>query len=125
MAREKPTAWGCGHPFPIEVVPLGGGRRARCLACDECGPVRPDSEGARRALKGAAGHRGRVGALRGPVHRTSENLGTPPRGSPKFTLLSDTPRFTRRHHGGVESDTAKRGLAERTVTWNSTMAASC
>ncbi len=62
MARKKPTASGCEHPFPIEVVPLGDGRRARCLRCGECGPGRPDSEGAMRALKNTAGHRGKIGA---------------------------------------------------------------
>ena len=62
MAREKPNAWGCGHPLPIEVAPLGDGRRARCLSCGEYGPVRPDSEGAMRALKDAAGRRLKVGA---------------------------------------------------------------
>ncbi len=62
MARGKPNAWGCGHPLPIEVVPLGEGRRARCLSCGEYGPVRPDSEGAMRALKDAAGRRLKVGA---------------------------------------------------------------
>ena len=62
MAREKPKAWGCGHPLPIEVVPLGDGLRARCLSCGEYGPVRPDSEGAMRALKDAAGRRLKVGA---------------------------------------------------------------
>ncbi len=62
MARGKPNAWGCGHPLPIEVVPLGDGRRARCLSCGEYGPVRPDSEGAMRALKDAAGRRLKVGA---------------------------------------------------------------
>ncbi len=62
MAREKPNAWECGHPLPIEVVPLGDGRRARCLSCGEYGPVRPDSEGAMRALKDAAGRRLKVGA---------------------------------------------------------------
>ena len=62
MTREKPNAWGCGHPLPIEVVPLGDGRRARCLSCGEYGPVRPDSEGAMRALKDAAGRRLKVGA---------------------------------------------------------------
>jgi hypothetical protein len=62
MAPKKPAAWGCGHPHPIEVVPLGEGRRARCLRCGECGPVRPGSKGAPRALKDSAGHRGKIGA---------------------------------------------------------------
>ena len=63
MAREKPDVWGCGHPMPIEVVPLGQGRRARCLRCGLCGPVRPDSEEALVALRAeAAARRGKVGA---------------------------------------------------------------
>ena len=62
MAREKPAAWRCEHPRPIEVVPFGEGQRARCLTCGECGPVRPDPEGALRALQGPAGRREKVGA---------------------------------------------------------------
>jgi hypothetical protein len=62
MARKKPEVWGCGHPTPIEVVPFGEGRRARCLACGQCGPVRPDSEGALRALQGPMGRREKIGA---------------------------------------------------------------
>ena len=45
-AADRPRARGCDHPLPIEVVPLGDGRRARCLRCGQCGPVRPDCEGA-------------------------------------------------------------------------------
>jgi hypothetical protein len=59
MAREKPDVWGCGHPLPIEVVPLGDGRRARCLTCGQCGPVQPDPE---RALQGPRGLRENIGA---------------------------------------------------------------
>ena len=62
MTREKPDAWGCGHRLPIEVVPIGDGRRARCLTCGPCGPVRPDSEGALRALQGPASGREKIGA---------------------------------------------------------------
>jgi hypothetical protein len=62
MVRERPNIWGCGHPLPIEVVPLGDGRRARCLRCGERGPVRRDPEGAMRALRDAAVHRLRMGA---------------------------------------------------------------
>ena len=62
MAREKPDVWGCEHPMPIEVVPLGEGRRARCLRCGLCGPVRPDPEEALVALRGEAARRGKVGA---------------------------------------------------------------
>ena len=49
---SRPQAWRCEHPLLIEVVPLGDGRRARCLRCGECCPVRPDCEGAMRALRG-------------------------------------------------------------------------
>ena len=52
QAWGRPRAWGCDHALPIEVVPLGAGRRARCLRCGQCGPVRPDCEGAMRALRG-------------------------------------------------------------------------
>ena len=62
MARKKPNVWGCEHPFPLEVVTMGDGRRARCLRCGECGPLRPDSEEALRALRGEAGHREELGA---------------------------------------------------------------
>ena len=62
MSREKPNIWSCEHSLPIEVVPLGNGRQARCLRCGQCGPVRPDSERAMRALKDAAGHRLKMGA---------------------------------------------------------------
>ncbi len=62
MAREKPGVWGCGHPLPIEVAPVGGGRRARCLRCGQCGPVRPDAEGALRALRAEARGREKIGA---------------------------------------------------------------
>ena len=62
MARKKPDVWGCGHPMPIEVVPFGEGRRARCLTCGQCGPARPDAEGALRALQDTASRREKVGA---------------------------------------------------------------
>jgi hypothetical protein len=63
MARKRPDVWGCGHPLPIEVVPIGEGRRARCLTCGRCGPVRPDAEGALRALRGEeSGRREKIGA---------------------------------------------------------------
>ncbi len=62
MLRGKPDVRGRGHPPPTEVVPVGDGRRARCLGCGERGPVRPDPEGAMRALRDAAGHRSRMGA---------------------------------------------------------------
>ena len=61
MAREKPDVWGCKHRLPVEVVPMGDGRRARCLRCGQCGPVRPDAEGAVRTLQDPAS-RDKVGA---------------------------------------------------------------
>ncbi len=62
MSREKPNVWSCEHPLPIEVVPLGDGRRARCLRCGQCGPVRPNSGVALRALRGKASRREKLGA---------------------------------------------------------------
>ncbi len=62
MARKKPDVWGCEHPMPIEVVPFGAGRRARCLRCGQCGPVRPDSERALGTLRGPRGRREKVSA---------------------------------------------------------------
>jgi hypothetical protein len=62
MARENRNVWGCEHPLPIEVVPFGEGRRARCLTCGQCGPVRLDAERALRALRGEGGRRERIGA---------------------------------------------------------------
>ena len=62
MARKKPDVWGCGHPMPIEVVPFGEGRRARCLTCGQCGPMRPDAEEALRALQDTASRREEIGA---------------------------------------------------------------
>ncbi len=62
MARKKPDVWGCGHPMPMEVVPFGEGRRARCPACGQCRTARPDSEGAPKALRGPMGRREKIGA---------------------------------------------------------------
>ena len=62
MARKKPDVWGCEHPMPIEVVYLGEGRRAKCLTCGQCGSVRPDAEGALRALQDTASRREEIGA---------------------------------------------------------------
>ena len=64
MAREKPTTifWGCDHHYPIEVVAVGGGKRARCLGCRAYGPVRAAEEDAMLALRVEARHRGKGGA---------------------------------------------------------------
>jgi hypothetical protein len=61
MARQRPTMWGCAHSYqPIEVSPTEGGKRARCLGCGACGPVRADTEAAMRALRNEARHRDKV-----------------------------------------------------------------
>ena len=59
MARERPNIWHCGHQYPIEVVPMGAGRRARCLGCGACGPVQTDSSRAMLALRAEARFRGK------------------------------------------------------------------
>jgi len=40
----------CKHSFPILVVNVEGGKQARCLGCQALGPVRVNSEAARKAL---------------------------------------------------------------------------
>ena len=62
MARKRPDVGGCEHLMPIEVVAFGEGRRARCLACGQCGPVRPDSEAALKALRGPQRRQEKIGA---------------------------------------------------------------
>ena len=55
MVRQRPTMWGCDHHhYPIEVSPTEGGKRARCLGCGACGPLRADTEAAMRALRNEA-----------------------------------------------------------------------
>jgi hypothetical protein len=51
MIREKPHLWRCEHLSPIEVVAVGVGKRARCLVCGACGPVREGSKEAMLALR--------------------------------------------------------------------------
>ncbi len=48
----------------MEVAPTGDGgqRRARCLGCGACGPVRADGEAAMRALRDEARFRRKAGA---------------------------------------------------------------
>ena len=60
MARQRPTMWACDHHYPIEVSPTQGGKRARCLGCGACGPVREGTEAAMRALRNEARHRDKV-----------------------------------------------------------------
>jgi hypothetical protein len=60
--RARPVAWRCGHQYPIVVEGAGGAKRARCLACGEVGPVRPDAEGAMLALRAEARIGGKLGA---------------------------------------------------------------
>jgi hypothetical protein len=62
MARQRPTMWGCDHHYPIEVSPTEGGKRARCLGCGACGPLRADTEAAMRALRNEARDRHKVRA---------------------------------------------------------------
>jgi hypothetical protein len=57
MTREEPTVWQCGHHYPLEVVPKGDERCARCLGCGTCGPLRADSEAAMQALRDEARYR--------------------------------------------------------------------
>jgi hypothetical protein len=62
--REKSTiSWRCGHHYPIVVETTEGGKkRARCLGCEQAGPVRVDAPGAMRALKDEARYAQEVGA---------------------------------------------------------------
>jgi hypothetical protein len=62
MVRQRPTMWGCDHHYPIEVSPTEGGKRARCLGCGACGPMRADAEAAMRTLRNEARDRHKVGA---------------------------------------------------------------
>jgi hypothetical protein len=62
VAREKPTTWGCAHPYPIVVERAEGGRRARCLSCGTSGPARADAEQAMLALRAEARYGQKLGA---------------------------------------------------------------
>jgi hypothetical protein len=62
MARQNPMICGCDHHYPIEVVRVRSGRRARCLSCGACGPVRVFGEEAMLALRDEARYRDKVGA---------------------------------------------------------------
>ena len=62
MARERPIAWRCGHLYPVEVVPIGEEKHARCLGCGACGPARANTEEAILALRAEARLRNNVGA---------------------------------------------------------------
>jgi hypothetical protein len=51
--KERPADDGrCGHRcYPIEAIPVDGGRVARCLGCGLCGPVRASAIEALAALR--------------------------------------------------------------------------
>ena len=50
-SRGKLSARPCRHNYPIVVESVEGGKRARCLGCEQTGPARPDPREAKRALK--------------------------------------------------------------------------
>ena len=50
-SRGNPPAWRCRHNYPIVVESVEGGKRARCLGCEQAGPVGPDAQEAMRALR--------------------------------------------------------------------------
>ncbi len=54
MVRGKQTAGSCTHGSPVVVEPIPEGRRARCLACGQLGPPRPNSAWALAALRDGA-----------------------------------------------------------------------
>lgn len=49
--KTERIRWRCGHRAPMLVTRTGSGRRARCLRCDEVGPVRADLGEAMKALR--------------------------------------------------------------------------
>ncbi len=61
MAREKPTIGSCRHHYPIEVVRMQGGKRARCLGCMACGPLREGAQEAMQVLRDEARYPVKVG----------------------------------------------------------------
>jgi hypothetical protein len=61
-SRGKPLAWRCRYNYPILVEGVEGGKRARCLGCEQAGPTQPDAQEAMRALR--AEGRDREEALR-------------------------------------------------------------
>ena len=71
MARENPNMWRCGHHYPIDVTSVGTGKRARCLGCGACGPVRAAGEEAMLALRAEAHYREKLGP-NPPVHYSPE-----------------------------------------------------
>jgi hypothetical protein len=62
MTGKNPTIWGCDRHYPIEVVRVRSGRRARCLGCGACGPVRVSGEETMLAIRDEARYRDRVGS---------------------------------------------------------------
>ena len=49
-SRSNPLDGWCRHNYPIVVESVEGAKRARCLGCEQAGPVRSDARGAMRAL---------------------------------------------------------------------------
>jgi hypothetical protein len=55
--RTRIASWKCGHFSPVLVEEVEGGKRARCLMCEECGDVREGAEEALDALRERARQR--------------------------------------------------------------------
>lgn len=55
--RTQIASWKCGHFSPVLVEEVEGGKRARCLMCEECGDVREGAEEALYALRERARQR--------------------------------------------------------------------
>lgn len=51
------SSWKCGHFSPVLVEEVEGGKRARCLMCEERGPVSEGPEEALYALRERARQR--------------------------------------------------------------------
>ena len=49
-SRGKLSAKPCRHNYPIVVESVEGGKRARCLGCEQAGPARLAALEAKRAL---------------------------------------------------------------------------
>ncbi len=52
LKEQRAGAGRCGHGcYPVEAMPVDGGRVARCLGCGLCGPTRASARGALAALR--------------------------------------------------------------------------